>query len=136
MALLNPGGAIAQSRRNRCSILPVEAISHSGVRIPEPIPVQKEICPILDPFKETIDKWLQEDKNAPRKQRHTAKRVYDRLVEEVPGFNCSIRTVSSYVKVRKEELNLKKPEGYIPLIHYPGESQGDFGAAQFFENGI
>ena len=103
---------------------------------PEPIPVQKELCPILNPFKAKIDEWLIEDKDAPRKQRHTAKRVYDRLVDEVPGFNCSIRTVSSYVKVRKEELNLKKPEGYIPLIHYPGESQGDFGSAQFFENGI
>ena len=103
---------------------------------PEPLPVQKELCPSLNPFKSKIEEWLIEDKNAPRKQRHTAKRIYDRLVEEVPGFNCSIRTVSSYVKVRKAELNLKTPEGYIPLIHYPGESQGDFGAAQFFENGI
>lgn len=103
---------------------------------PEPMPEQKRLCPKLDPFKEKIDEWLCEDKKAPRKQRHTAKRIYDRLVEEVPGFHCSVRTVSSYVNVRKEELNLKKAEGYIPLIHYPGESQGDFGSAQFYENGI
>jgi len=103
---------------------------------PEPIAVQKELCPMLNPYKEKINEWLVEDKKAPRKQRHTAKRIYNRLLEEIPGFNCSIRTVSSYVKVRKEELNLKKPEGYIPLIHYPGESQGDFGTAIFFENGI
>lgn len=93
---------------------------------PEPVQTPKEVCPTLNPYKGKIDEWLTEDKKAPRKQRHTAKRIYDRLVEEIPGFNCSVRTVSSYVKIRKEELNLRRPEGYIPLIHNPGESQGDF----------
>jgi len=36
----------------------------------------------LEPFKEDIDEWLEEDKKARRKQRHTAKRVYDRLREK------------------------------------------------------
>src|ERR1035437_4596754 len=39
----------------------------------------------LDPFKADIDEWLTDDKSAKRKQRHTAKRVYDRLLEKHQG---------------------------------------------------
>lgn len=89
----------------------------------------------LDMFKPTIDSWLTADKKAPRKQRHTAKRVFKRLLDEVEGFDCSYRLVAAYVSDRKKELNLKKQEGYIPLIHSPGEAQADFGYADFYENG-
>ena len=89
----------------------------------------------LDPFKPLIDEWLQADKLAPRKQRHTAKRVFRRLKEETNDFDCSYRLVALYVKQKKEELRLKKSEGYIPLEHHPGESQADFGYADFYENG-
>ena len=43
----------------------------------------------FDPYKVTIDEWLMKDKQAPRKQRHTARRVFDRLKKEVAGFDCS-----------------------------------------------
>lgn len=91
----------------------------------------------LDPYKSLIDRWLIEDKKAPRKQRHTAKRVYNRLVEEVSGFNASYRLVASYVAAKKKELrlNAKGKEGFIPLVHRPGEAQADFGYADFYENG-
>ena len=89
----------------------------------------------LDPFKPLIDEWLQADKLAPRKQRHTAKRVFSRLKEETNDFDCSYRLVALYVKQKKEELRLKKSQGYIPLEHHPGESQADFGYADFYENG-
>ena len=89
----------------------------------------------LDPFKPMIDKWLTDDKKAPRKQRHTAKRVHRRLLKEAEGFDCSYRLVADYVKEKKEGLRLKKTEGYIPLIHHPGEAQADFGTADFYENG-
>lgn len=89
----------------------------------------------LDQFKHLIDEWLQADKLAPRKQRHTAKRVFKRLQEEVNGFNCSYRLVALYVAQKKKELNLKKKEGYLPLNHHPGEAQADFGYADFYENG-
>ena len=89
----------------------------------------------LDPFKPTIDKWLNEDKKASRKQRHTALRVYDRLTKEVEGFNCSYRTVATYVAKRKVEIYGDAKKGYIPLIHHPGEAQADFGYADFYENG-
>jgi hypothetical protein len=39
----------------------------------------QSLCPQLDPYKSIIDEWLKADKEAPRKQRHTAKKVYKRL---------------------------------------------------------
>ena len=89
----------------------------------------------LDPFKPIIDKWLLEDRHAPRKQRHTSKRVFRRLKCEAEGFNCSYRLVAAYVAAQKAELKLRKQQGYIPLIHHPGEAQADFGSADFVENG-
>ena len=90
--------------------------------------------PKLDPFKEIIDGWLTEDKKAKRKQRHTAKRVYQRLKEERQDFCCSYRTVAGYVTKRRKEIFGQKT-GYLPLEHIPGEAQGDFGDAQYYENG-
>jgi transposase len=104
----------------------------------EPLPVpasKKPFCPKLEPYKATIDNWLEEDRNHRRKQRHTATRVFDRLTKEVPGFDCSYRLVAEYVKHRKEALNLKRSEGFLPLEHRPGEAQADFGSAEFYERG-
>ena len=91
----------------------------------------------LDPYKPLIDSWLigDKDKKTPRKQRHTAWRVHDRLTKEVPGYNCSYRLTADYVSAKKKELNLKKSDNYIPLIHRPGEAQADFGFTAFYENG-
>ncbi len=89
----------------------------------------------LDQYKPLIDRWLLDDKKAPRKQRHTAKRIHKRLMTEVPDYDCSYRLVAMYVAVKKEEMRLKQQEGYLPLIHRPGESQADFGHADFYENG-
>ena len=50
----------------------------------------------LDPFRATVDGWLQADRFMPRKQRHTAKRVYDRLVSE-KGYEGSYSPVQRYV---------------------------------------
>lgn len=103
---------------------------------PPPAPVSSEIHESkLDPFKPLIDEWLRADKLAPRKQRHTAKRVFKRLKDEAAGFDCSYRLVALYVKQKKEALRLKKTDGYIPLNHDPGEAQADFGTADFYENG-
>jgi transposase len=101
----------------------------------QPKPIPGAIFPKLDPFKEKIDTWLTEDKQAKRKQRHTAKRVYERLKEDFKAdFNCSYRTVVGYVSRRKKEIFGQKA-GYLPLEHIPGEAQGDFGDAQYYENG-
>lgn len=90
--------------------------------------------PKLDPYKLEIDAWLKNDLKARKKQRHTAQRVYNRLIELHDDFNCSYRTVAAYVKEKKKEM-YKPVEGYIPLEHKPGEAQVDFGGADFYENG-
>ena len=103
---------------------------------PPPKPLSPpNLCPKLEPYKPIIDEWLQKDKFARRKQRHTAQRVFDRLTKEVPEFDCSYRLVAQYVSVRKKELNLTHQDGAIPLLHHPGEAQADFGTADFIENG-
>ena len=90
--------------------------------------------PKLDPYKEEIKAWLTEDKKARRKQRHTARRVYQRLKEKYRDeFDCSYRTVAGYVARAKKEIYGQSP-GYLPLEHLPGEAQCDFGEADFYEN--
>lgn len=103
---------------------------------PAPKPAsEKRLCPKLDPYKPTINKWLEEDKQEPRKQRHTAKRVFKRLKKEFPGFDCSYRTVASYYAVKHHELFSSARSGFLPLEHHSGEAQVDFGIADFYENG-
>lgn len=91
---------------------------------------------ILDAFKPIIDGWLDEDRRRRRKQRHTAKRVYDRLCEEYTekGFSCSYRTVAGYVAQRRKEL-YQDVRAALPLEHRYAEAQVDFGEADFIENG-
>lgn len=102
---------------------------------PTPTPEsEKSRSSKLDPYKPLIDEWLTADQKAPRKQRHTAKRVYRRLCQDVDGFDASYRLVAEYVSAKKKALHLTKQEGYIPLIHRPGEAQADFGTADFYEN--
>lgn len=97
--------------------------------------VEKKFCPKLDPYKAVIDEWLIEDKTAPRKQRHTAKRIYQRLINEVSGFDCSYRTVAAYYAVTHRNIFNQNKNAYLPLVHQPGEAQVDFGTAEFYENG-
>ncbi|NLK38177.1 MAG: IS21 family transposase [Epulopiscium sp.] len=100
-----------------------------------PIVKKKATFPKLEPYKSEIDTWLVEDKRIKRKQRHTAKKIYDRLVKEYKeAFNCSYRTVAGYVAMKKKEIFGEK-KGFLPLEHIPGEAQADFGDADFYENG-
>ncbi len=77
----------------------------------------------LDLYKKDIDTWLEEDKVARKKQRHTARRIYDRLVENYPEFDCSYRLVASYVAEKRQEL-YGESRFYVPLKHIPRASPG------------
>lgn len=111
-------------------------VDMTDFNLPDPKPASEQrFCPKLDPYKPTIDQWLEEDKNAPRKQRHTAKRVYNRLRKQFQDFDCSYRTVASYYAVKHKELFSGPKDGFLPLEHKPGEAQVDFGTAEFYENG-
>ncbi|MBM3706200.1 MAG: IS21 family transposase [Actinobacteria bacterium] len=95
-------------------------------------PPAKPLFFSLEPYKACIDTWLTDDRKAKRKQRHTAKRVFDRLKKEFDDFKLSYRTVAGYVSLRKKEI-FSKTRGYLPLEHIPGEAQVDFGDCQFYE---
>jgi transposase len=80
--------------------------------------------PKLGPWLGVIDAILEDDKLRPAKQRHTAKRIFERLREE-HGFTGGYTIVKDYV--RSAELHSR--ELFIPLTHAPGEAQADFGEA-------
>jgi transposase len=83
--------------------------------------------PSLDPWVAVIDGWLLADRDAPRKQRHTARRIWQRLVAE-HGATLAEITVSRYVRDRRHELGLVDIEVAIPQDHRPGaEAEVDFG---------
>lgn len=86
---------------------------------------REKAAPVMDPFKEIVDIWLAEDCLLPRKQRHTAARIYHRLCAE-HHFTGSYRTVSSFVNKRKIEMDLEKAKTYERLEHPAGEAQVDF----------
>ena len=83
--------------------------------------------PAMDPWVEVIDSWLLGDRDVPRKQRHTARRVWQRLVAEY-GASVAEVTVSRYVARRRIELGLDRTEVMVPQTHRPGaEAEVDFG---------
>ncbi|HEY8788472.1 MAG TPA: IS21 family transposase [Actinopolymorphaceae bacterium] len=83
--------------------------------------------PAIGPWAMVIDAWLIADRDVHRKQRHTARRVWQRLVAE-HGAVVSEVTVSRYVARRRVELGLVKVEVCIPQSHEPGaEAEVDFG---------
>jgi transposase len=80
--------------------------------------------PKLVPWLGVIDAILNDDKQRPVKQRHTAKRIFERLREE-HQFTGGNTIVKDYV--RGEQLRTR--EMFVPLTHAPGEAQADFGEA-------
>ncbi|MCL4552885.1 MAG: IS21 family transposase [Candidatus Marsarchaeota archaeon] len=81
--------------------------------------------PVMEAYRSIIQAWLKADAKAPPKQRHTAKRIYDRLVEEY-GFSGGDSTVRRFVRL----LKAKTPPAYIPLTaSYEEQAQVDWGQA-------
>jgi transposase len=98
--------------------------------------IQKEYPSKLDRWKETIDAWLEEDRKMRFKQRHTAKRIHQRLLEEYGDtYDCSYPLVQRYCKKVKEDRK-NSTKGNLELVWHPGEAQVDFGEADCYENGI
>ena len=75
---------------------------------------------------------LEEDAHSPKKQHHTAKRIYDRLVEEL-GFTGGETTVRRLVS----QLRENPQEAFVPLAFPPGDAiQIDFGEATVYLSGV
>ena len=80
--------------------------------------------PKLSPYTGVIDRVLEDDLRRPRKQRHTAKRIFERLRDEY-GFDGGYTTVKDYVRESRRQTR----EMFVPLSHAPGHAQCDFGEA-------
>jgi transposase len=99
---------------------------------PEP-PARKapvRAAPRLDPVKPLIDAMLRQDLDAPRKQRHTARRVRARLLDE-HGVEVSYSTVRDYVRERRPQIFAEAgrtlEQAFVPQTHEPGaEGEVDF----------
>jgi hypothetical protein len=85
--------------------------------------------PVLDPWKATIDAWLEADRTAPPKQRHTARRVWQRLVDE-HGAAMGESSVRRYVAQVRRRQSIPLVEVMVPQHHRLGaEAEVDFGGA-------
>ena len=89
-----------------------------GYRIGEPRPKPK-----IGPYLDKIAQIIESDKELPKKQRHTAMRIYDRIKEM--GYEGKYTQVKDAVR----EMKRVRGEVYMPLIHRAGEGQVDFGYA-------
>src|SRR5262245_27211201 len=95
---------------------------------PEPPPFRQpapRAKPVLGPFLPIIQQILDDDRLAPPKQRHTARRIYERLRDEhdYPGCASIVRDAVAVLKQAQAEV-------FVPLLHPPGEAQCDFGHAE------
>ncbi len=87
-------------------------------------------APKLGPYRPLIDEWLVADREAPRKQRHTAKRIWERLLSEY-GADVAETTVRQYVRRRRRELGDPVDEVFVPQVHEPGrQAEVDWGEAE------
>jgi transposase len=79
--------------------------------------------PKIGAYLEQIAQIIESDKSLPKKQRHTAKRIYERIGES--GYQ------GGYTQAREavRDIKRRKKEVFMPLVHNPGEAQVDFGYA-------
>ena len=87
--------------------------------------------PKLEPYTGIIDRILESDVGVPRKQRHTAKRIFERLRDEY-GFGGQYTIVKDYVREHRRQAR----EMFVPLSHSPGHAQCDFGEALVVIGGV
>jgi len=102
-------------------------LTHSvppGYRLRKPRPQRK-----IGPYVDRIRQILTDDQQLPRKQRHTAKRIFERL--QAAGYTGGATQVKQAVR----EINQQTREVFVPLQHRPGEAQVDFGYALIKQDG-
>ena len=84
----------------------------------------------LEPFLPVIHEILEQDRSVKRKQRHTGKRIFERLRDE-HGYSGGKTIVQDAISAWKQ----RQQEVFLPLVHRPGEAQVDFGFADVVLNG-
>lgn len=121
--------AEGRSKRSACTHFGISwRVMEKMLAHPEPPGYRAKVArpkPKLDGFIPIIHQILIEDRSAPPKQRHTAKRIFDRLRAE-HGFTGGYTGIKDAVRAWR---NVHQ-EAFVPLTHTPGEAQVDFGEAQ------
>lgn len=96
-------------------------------QIPKYTLTEPRPSPILGPYQEQLEKWVEEDKRKPKKKRRTARRMYNILREEY-GYQGAESTLRWYVGQLRKKARQKL---YVLLAYEPGETaQVDFGEAE------
>jgi transposase len=107
-----------------------------GSAVPPPRKPVVRACPVLDRWKSIIDAWLEADRVAPRKQRHTARRVWQRLLDEHQA-QVGESTVRRYVAEVRRRQPPRLVEVKVPQHHPLGdEAEVDFGKLAFWLAGV
>src|SRR5204862_599030 len=98
--------------------------------MPMRLPAKARPRPTIGPVAEFIDEILEADRQAPRKQRHTAHRIWVRLGKEVPAVEVAECTVRRYVRERKRAMGLSGGETFVPKSYrWRREAQVDWDEA-------
>ncbi|MEH7457471.1 IS21 family transposase [Bacillus sp. JJ1127] len=121
------------SRRLGCNWRTAKKYADGDIEIGQ-LPKAKTGMMYEEVYGEIIDCWLTEDAKLKKKQRRTAKKMFEQLRDE-HGFKGSYRTVCDYVQNRKLELKIEKATRYERLEHPPGEAQVDYGNMKVVKNG-
>ena len=120
------------SRRTGYSFQTVQKYAYQEDWSVEHLPnLEAENYPNLEKYIPSIDEWMEADRKLPRKQRHTAMRIYHRRVEE-QGYQGRDSSVKRYVRKKKFVLKLAA-EGYLPLAQPCGHGQVDFGESLYHD---
>jgi transposase len=125
----------AMSKREACGHYKIHWLTLQKILMHEEPPGYRRTRPprrpTIEPYLPTIHAILDADKTAPKKQRHTAHRIWQRLRAE-HGFTGGYTTVKDVVR----ELKAGRQEVFLPLSHPPGEAQVDFGFAEVSVGGV
>ena len=89
--------------------------------------------PVLGEFIPIVDGWLEADRKVPRRQRHTAWRLFCRLRDEY-GFRGSYSSVKRYIRKKKYVMKVQSA-GFLPLERTPGCGQVGFGEFLYYDAG-
>jgi transposase len=104
--------------------------------VPPARKVPVRACPALGPWQGLVRRWLEEDKTAPRKQRHTAHRIWVRLTQE-HGAVVAESTVRAYVAEVRRQVGGAIGEVMVPQAHEPGAvAEVDFGGFVAWVDGV
>jgi hypothetical protein len=110
-----------------------DALRHALPPEPKPPPVRRWKLGAAVPL---LDRLLEQDRQVPRKQRHTAHRLWQRICTEMPGVSVSERAVRGYVRQRKREMGLLGRDTCVPQSYAWGsEAQVDWYEALAILNG-